>query len=298
MTNDVRLKPATPEDASFVESIYFETQRWIIQKLFGWRGDDFEHAKFRDKFYHERDASIIVAGGKPVGWIAMERNGKTIHLDHVYLTTEAQRHGIGTTLLRRLMAEAKGADLPLTLSTAKINPATKLYDRLGFTVMGSDKYKTYLTWWPKGDLRFTSATEQDADEIARLHHLVRETSMPYLPTLHTVEDTTAFFEEVVTRRSVPLARTGELLIGYCAYGDGWLDHLYVHPGYQRLKIGSALLQKAMASEPTLKLWVFQKNHDAIRFYENVGFTRVRETKGAGNEEREPDVLYAWTRDGA
>ncbi|MFY9662835.1 MAG: GNAT family N-acetyltransferase [Candidatus Cybelea sp.] len=93
-----RLKPATPEDASFVESIYFETQRWIIEKLFGWRGDDFEHAKFRDNFYHEQDASIIVAGGKPVGWIAIGRNGKTIHVDHVYLTTEAQRHGIGTTL--------------------------------------------------------------------------------------------------------------------------------------------------------------------------------------------------------
>ncbi|MGA7094137.1 MAG: hypothetical protein WBW87_05590 [Candidatus Cybelea sp.] len=72
--------------------------------------------------------------------------------------------------MRHLIAEAKGADLPLTLRTAKINPATKLYERLGFTAMGSDKYKVYLTWWPKGDLRFTSATEQDTREQSTEGH--------------------------------------------------------------------------------------------------------------------------------
>ena len=55
--------------------------------------------------------------------------------------------------------------------------------------------------------------------------------MPYLPKLHTVEETRAFFTAVIARRTVQLAKTGELLIGYCAYGDGWLDHLYIHPSY-------------------------------------------------------------------
>jgi len=36
-----------------VECIYLETQRWIISKLFVWRGDEVEHAKF-EEFYDEK----------------------------------------------------------------------------------------------------------------------------------------------------------------------------------------------------------------------------------------------------
>jgi len=32
-----------------------------------------------------------------------------------------------------------------------------------------------------------------------------------------------------------------------------------------------------------------------RFYEARGFALVRETDGSGNEEKEPDALYLWTR---
>lgn len=295
MILDVGLRPASSEDQPFVESVYFETQRWIIEKLFGWRGDDFEYAKFRDKFYRQQHSSIIIADGSPVGWIAVERNGKTIHLDGIYLKKEAQARGIGTVLLRRLMTEAKQLDLPLTLRTAKVNPATRLYGRLGFTTTASEEYRLYMTWWPKGELTFTLATQRDTEDVTRLHHLVRETSMTYLPTLHAIEEGILFFRNVIATRTVVLARTGDLLIGYCAYGDGWVDHLYVHPDYQGLKIGSALLAKAMASESALKLWTFQKNQGAIRFYQRFGFRLVRVTDGEENEEREPDALYAWER---
>jgi GNAT superfamily N-acetyltransferase len=159
----VTLRPATEQDQPLVESIYFETQRWIIERLFGWRGDDFEHAKFRSKYYKEQDSSIIIVDGEPVGWIAAERDGRTIHLDGIYLTATSQNKGIGTALLHRLMIEAKENGLPLTLSTAKVNPAIKLYERLGFTTTGTDEYKRYMTWWPKGDLTITSANEQDAE---------------------------------------------------------------------------------------------------------------------------------------
>lgn len=290
----IELRAATERDRPFIESVYFETQRWIIEKLFGWRGDEFERANFRSSFYKERNASIVTVEGVPVGWIAVERNGTVIHLDGIYLTAASQNRGIGTTLLRSLMREANNSGLPLTLSTAKINPAVRLYERLGFTTTASGEFKLYMAVWPSGDLTIAPAKEPDAGEIARLHHFVRKASMPYLPDLHTVEETAAYFKDVISRRTVRLAKAGELLVGYAAYGGGWLDHLYVHPSYQRLKIGSALLSKALASGPRLQLWVFQKNEGAVRFYERAGFRLVRKTDGSGNEEREPDALYALT----
>jgi hypothetical protein len=40
-------------------------------------------------------------------------------------------------------------------------------------------------------------------------------------------------------------------------------------------------------------WTFQRNKAARRFYERHGFTLVRETDGARNEEKEPDAEYCW-----
>ncbi len=56
----------------------------------------------------------------------------------------------------------------------------------------------------------------------------------------------------------------------------------------------------MEGEPTapppaagLQLWTFQVNGPAQSFYERHGCRAVERTDGATNEEREPDVRYAW-----
>ena len=59
-------------------------------------------------------------------------------------------------------------------------------------------------------------------------------------------------------------------------------------------IGSALLAVAKRERPQgLRLWTFQSNTGAQRFYERHGFVEVRRTDGRDNEERAPDVLYAY-----
>jgi GNAT superfamily N-acetyltransferase len=127
----------------------------------------------------------------------------------------------------------------------------------------------------------------------RLHHHVRESALPYLPVLHTIDDGLIFFSEVFSTCTVLVAERRGLIIGYCAYHDGWIDHLYVHPEHQGQGIGSMLLERAMQVEDTLRLWTFQKNAQARAFYERHGFRLVRTTDGSGNEEREPDALYEW-----
>jgi putative acetyltransferase len=59
--------------------------------------------------------------------------------------------------------------------------------------------------------------------------------------------------------------------------------------------GTALLQVAKASSSRLRLWTFQRNRAARRFYETRGFVLIEETDGAANHEKEPDALYRWTR---
>jgi len=87
--------------------------------------------------------------------------------------------------------------------------------------------------------------------------------------------------------------TNGMLLGFVAFGAGWVNHLYVHPEAQRSGIGSALLDVAKASNTRLKLWTFQANANARAFYRSQGFREIELTDGARNEEREPDVLLEW-----
>lgn len=141
------------------------------------------------------------------------------------------------------------------------------------------------------------AIPADADEVARLHRAVRAECLPYLPRLHTPDEDLWFFRERVFPSSIVWVDGTETISGFCALRENWIDHLYVAPAVHGQGLGSALLDKATAAQPFLRLWVFQRNTPAIRFYEARGFRLVEQTDGSGNEEREPDVLYEWRRPG-
>ena len=74
-----------------------------------------------------------------------------------------------------------------------------------------------------------------------------------------------------------------------------MDHLYVRPERQAQGIGTALLAQAMAAHSPLRLWAFQRNAQALRFYAARGFRVIEHTDGSRNEEREPDALLEWAR---
>ena len=83
------------------------------------------------------------------------------------------------------------------------------------------------------------------------------------------------------------------IVGFIAFGEGWVNHLYVLPEFQRLGIGGRLLEKAKQEWPSLRLWTFERNDGALRFYLRHGFSVVKRTDGRENEEKEPDILLQW-----
>jgi len=135
----------------------------------------------------------------------------------------------------------------------------------------------------------------DAAALARLLRAVRDECLPYLPRLHTPADDLWFLENRVLADCTVWLAESDRLLGFCAFREGWVDHLYVDPRRHREGLGSALLAQAMAAHPRLQLWVFQRNTAAIAFYRARFFRELRLTDGSGNEEREPDALYEWKR---
>jgi GNAT superfamily N-acetyltransferase len=136
----------------------------------------------------------------------------------------------------------------------------------------------------------------DMDEAARLHRAAFDQALPWLAGLHTPEEDRWFFRErVFGSCEVWGAFDGGLMTGMLAFRNDWIDQLYVLPDAQGRGIGTGLLKVAQNALDRLQLRTFLRNQRARRFYEARRFALVRETDGAGNEEREPDALYLWTR---
>jgi ribosomal protein S18 acetylase RimI-like enzyme len=57
-------------------------------------------------------------------------------LGEFYLLPRFHRRGIGSRLMRRMLATADAEGLPVRLQVIKINPAKALYERHGFRVHG------------------------------------------------------------------------------------------------------------------------------------------------------------------
>jgi GNAT superfamily N-acetyltransferase len=134
-------------------------------------------------------------------------------------------------------------------------------------------------------------------EAAIVHRLAFDERLPWLAGLHTPDEDRAYFTgRVFDECDVWGAWDDARLLGFIAFREGWIDQLYVRPGAQRQGVGSRLLDVAKRRHGNLRLWTFQRNDRARRFYEARGFVAVEDTDGAGNEEREPDVRYQWRRE--
>ena len=119
--------------------------------------------------------------------------------------------------------------------------------------------------------------------------------MPYLPNLHTEDEIRLWIRDILRPgHEVVVAEVGYRPAGSAALDRDELAHLYVHPGLQGRGIGDALLARVQELRPAgFRLWVFQRNTSARRFYERRGLRLVELTDGAGNDEREPHALYRW-----
>jgi len=138
------------------------------------------------------------------------------------------------------------------------------------------------------------ARPADARAVTTVFQAARDHSLAYLPKLHTAAEDHAFFSRTIAGGGVTVAEADGAVVAFLARAGLEIDHLYVDPAHHRQGHGSALLRAAQSESDRLELWVFQRNANAIAFYEAHGFAIVKSTDGAANEEHEPDHRMAWS----
>jgi len=143
------------------------------------------------------------------------------------------------------------------------------------------------------------ATPVDAAHIAEILILARSTFMAYAPSAHTDDEVRLWVQtHLVFSGGVTVAELNGEVVGLMAVSRDpdcrWIDQMYIHPSHVGLGIGSELLAHALATlPPPIRLYTFQANAGARRFYVRHGFVAIKFTDGAENEEHCPDVLYEY-----
>ena len=150
-----------------------------------------------------------------------------------------------------------------------------------------------------GVVAFRTATVEDAGAVAEVYLRSRKELVACAPLAHSDDDV----RDWIRRRLIPTGRTtvavaGDSVIGMLAVSSGtdgsWIDQLYLLPEWVDRGVGRRLLEVALRElPPPVRLYTFQCNDRARRFYERRGFSAIAFGDGSGNEERCPDILYEW-----
>jgi ribosomal protein S18 acetylase RimI-like enzyme len=150
------LRVAREEDEAFLYQLY-ASARQEEMAAWGWDSahqDSFLRMQFRAQRqgyaaqYPDADHRLILADEKPVGRMIVHRTEKEIRLIDIAILSENRNHGLGTAVVRGLIAECQASGAPLQLQVAKGNRAIHLYQRLGFSVRSEDEVFYAMSWDP------------------------------------------------------------------------------------------------------------------------------------------------------
>ena len=130
----------------------------------------------------------------------------------------------------------------------------------------------------------------------------RKAFVDFAPMAHADDDVRAWIAKVlIPGGGVSVATDrgpNEAVVGMMAVsrqdGVAWIDQLYLDPSVVGRGIGTRFIELAKESlGRPIRLYTFQENAGARRFYEGHGFRAIAFSDGANNEEHCPDVLYEW-----
>ena len=135
------LRPAVPADADFEHALYASTRddlRPLGPEVFdGLVGMQFRAQTMSIRLEHpDAEHKIVLVENAPVGRLIIDGAGDPIELIDVALLPQFRGHGIGTSVLRGVLAQADRMGRAIKLHVEKQNRAVRLYERLGFVISG------------------------------------------------------------------------------------------------------------------------------------------------------------------
>ncbi|MDI3405232.1 GNAT family N-acetyltransferase [Streptomyces cavernicola] len=141
------LRPATPADVEPVAELRAVVLRPDLERL-GRYDERRVRQRLRDGF-EPGHTWVIEAEGAFAGCVALRPADDAHWLEHFYLSPHLQGTGLGTAVLRRLLAGWDRDGVTVRLNVLQGSPARRLYSRHGFTPESEDPVDVFMVRRPR-----------------------------------------------------------------------------------------------------------------------------------------------------
>ncbi|MEA3184276.1 MAG: hypothetical protein QOJ74_753 [Ilumatobacteraceae bacterium] len=135
------LRAALPTDVEFEQFLYASTRedlRPLGPEVFdGLVGMQFRAQSMSINLDHPRaERKIVLVDDAPVGRLVVDASADEVEVIDIALLPQYRNHGIGTGVLRGVLAQADRIGRAARLHVEKQSRALHLYERLGFSICG------------------------------------------------------------------------------------------------------------------------------------------------------------------
>jgi GNAT superfamily N-acetyltransferase len=150
----VTLRPVQPDDEGFIFTLY-AASRSDEMAAWGWpeaQQEAFLRLQFNGRQQHyktqfpQAEHQIIMLDELPIGGMVVAKLDNAFRLADIVLLPEYRGKGYAAALIQALLDEAKQANKPVQLFVGRFNPAIRLYERLGFSIVGDIGSHLSMEW--------------------------------------------------------------------------------------------------------------------------------------------------------
>ena len=150
----ISLRPIGSADEPFLVEVYASTRAeelapvpWTDEQKAAFLREQFT---FQHRYYQENYSGarfdVIERDGDPIGRLYVARWPDEIRIVEIAVLPAHRSTGIGTSLLRELMDECASSGKRLTIHVERMNPAMRLYERLGFREVADRGVYAMMEW--------------------------------------------------------------------------------------------------------------------------------------------------------
>ena len=142
------------------------------------------------------------------------------------------------------------------------------------------------------NVKFIKAIDKDAAEISQILEDWAASNRE-IPLVHNVEERADYGRWLLEHTRVTMIHNSSGVVGFLALEKHIIQALYIKKDFQGFGFGQAAIKFAQKQFEELRLWVFQSNIGAQKFYQRLGFQIVEKSDGEDNDYRLPDIFYCW-----
>jgi RimJ/RimL family protein N-acetyltransferase len=153
----ITFRPIEPGDMELLLRVYRSTREEELAMVVDWTAEqkdafvrqqfEAQHAWYQEH-YVGATFDVILVDGVPAGRLYLHSRSSEIRLVDITFLPEFRGGGLGTSILRDLMAEGQATGKPVTIHVEIYNPAMQLYQRLGFRPVEDRGPYRLMEWRP------------------------------------------------------------------------------------------------------------------------------------------------------